>query len=289
VSSLDGRPVDIGIGARAIQALRSAGSPPPPPMRASAGELRSGSATASEALALEHAGYRPVAAVSGTAVCHIVSFIGYNGPTSVSNDLSTGMRLARSTAAARLAQAAARRGAAGVIDVRTSVEWRGAGTDHDVEISLTGTAVDGGGFASRRDPDAEPFMATLNGIEVARLAWSGWTPTGLAFGVAVRGFSRRRRRPFWTGGEAETLTEALYGARESAMRLLQADAVRQGADGVLGIAVTQNSHVWGRRAVEFAAVGTSVARTSAPEEIHPPEFGISLEDPRDEFVSDITR
>jgi uncharacterized protein YbjQ (UPF0145 family) len=173
--------------------------------------------------------------------------------------------------------------------VRATIEWHGEGTDHDVEISLTGTAVGGKGFAPRREPAAQPFIATLDGIEVARLAWSGWTPVGLAFGVAVRGFSWRRRRPFWTGGEAETLTQALYSAREAAMARLQSDALRAGADGVLGIAISQNSHVWGRRAVEFAAVGTSVARTSAPEEIYAPEFAISLDDARDQLITNLTR
>jgi uncharacterized protein YbjQ (UPF0145 family) len=281
MSALDETPAVVSLAARAIEALQL--HPASSPARSS--ELRSGSISASESLALEHAGYRTVAAVSGTAVCRIVSSIGLNGPTAISEDLSNGMHLARSTAARRLTQAAAQRGAAGVVDVRATITWRGGGTDHDVEISLTGTAVEGKGFAPRRDPAAEPFIATLNGIEVARLAWSGWTPVGLAFGVAVRGFSRRRPRPFWTGGEVETLTQALYSAREAAMAQLHADARRVGADGVLGIDITQNSHVWGRRAIEFAAVGTSVARTTAPEEIHAPEFAVSLEDVRTGLVT----
>jgi uncharacterized protein YbjQ (UPF0145 family) len=275
------------LGARAVGSLSShavddlrAGARNP--------EIRSGRASTSEALALEHAGYRPIAAISGTAVCLITNSIGYNGSSTVTENLSTGMELARSTAASRLAHAAAGHGAVGVIDVRTSIRWHGAGTSREVEISLTGTAVDGRGYRANRPASAEPFVATLNGVDIARLAWSGWIPVGLAFGVAVRGFSRRRRLPFWTGGEAAALTQALYEAREAAMRRLQAAAEHQHARGVLGIDIIQNAHVWGHRAVEFAAVGTAVARTGAAEEIHPPEFGISLETPRKGRVVDVS-
>lgn len=142
-----------------------------------------------------------------------------------------------------------------------------------------------------RSDDAEPFVATLNGVAVARLAWSGWTPVGLAVGLAVYAFGRRRafgRVGFsWQGGEASAATQAVYGARESAMQRLYGDAARLGAAGVLGIEVTQDSHVWGRRAVEFAAIGTAVARTSDEEEVHPPQFAISVAEPAEQLRTDL--
>jgi hypothetical protein len=58
---------------------------------------------------------------------------------------------------------------------------------------------------------------------------------------------------------------------------LDADARRLGADGVIGIDISQDNHVWGRRVMEFAAIGTAVGRTARSEELRDPEFAISLQ------------
>jgi uncharacterized protein YbjQ (UPF0145 family) len=58
--------------------------------------------------------------------------------------------------------------------------------------------------------------------------------------------------------ELRTQTQALYSARELAMSRMQEEGIRLGAAGVVGSRITESSHVWRHRLIEFLALGTAI-------------------------------
>jgi uncharacterized protein YbjQ (UPF0145 family) len=259
---------------------------------AASGPVHSGSLNSGELLALTRAGYQPAGLISGTSVTTIVTPWAARGRSGEIESLTTGMTTARNSAVERLIAAARALGAVGVVDVRPRLTWRGHRRSHSLELTLVGTAVTGKGAHPTATADLPPcFVATMDAVAVSRLAWSGWRPVGVVIGVSVFGFPRRRvsvlARSNWRGGEALHQTEALYGAREAAMIRVDADARSLGADGVLGMSLQQDAHVWGRRAVEISVIGTAVVRTHADEQIRIPELAFSLADPVTELRTDL--
>ena len=68
------------------------------------------------------------------------------------------------------------------------------------------------------------------------------------------------------GANTEMLnfTQAMYDAREIAMERMQAEAKSVGAEGIVGVTVTEQSWGWESHVIEYLAVGTAiVARPSA--------------------------
>jgi uncharacterized protein YbjQ (UPF0145 family) len=272
------------VARRAVEAARQTA--------ATSTSVTTGSLASAEVLALTRAGYQPAGLVSGTSVTTIVTGWAARGRAGEIDSLTIGMTTARSSAVERLIAAARALGAVGVVDVRPRLTWRGRRRSHSLELTLLGTAVTGKGAhltAAANVPAC--FVAAMDAVAVSRLAWSGWQPVGVVIGVSVFGFPRRRVSAFvhssWHGSEALHQTEALYGAREAAMARLDADARALGADGVLGISLQQDAHVWGRRAVEISVIGTAVVRTQGGEQIRIPELAFSLADPKDELRTDL--
>jgi uncharacterized protein YbjQ (UPF0145 family) len=58
--------------------------------------------------------------------------------------------------------------------------------------------------------------------------------------------------------EMPAFTQATYDAREIAMARMQAEAERDGAEGIVGVRIEEESFIWGEQAVEFLAQGTSI-------------------------------
>jgi uncharacterized protein YbjQ (UPF0145 family) len=258
----------------------------------SASSVSTGSLGSAELLAITRAGYQQAGLISGTSVTTIVTAWTARSQTGEIDSLTTGMATARKSAVERLIAAAHDLDAVGVVDVHARLIWRGHRRSHSLELTLVGTAVTGKGVHPTAATDHPAcFVASMDAVAVSRLAWSGWQPVGLVIGVSVFGFPRRRMSVLagsnWHGGEALHQTEALYGAREAAMDRLQADAHALGADGVLGISVQQDAHVWGRRAVELSAIGTAVVRTQGDEQMRVPELAFSLADPKAELRTDL--
>lgn len=232
-----------------------------------------------ETLALAHAGLRSLAVVSGTAVSRVSTALTSSSRLGEIKTLTSAMESARTHAVERLRAAAREYGANGVVGVQPRMRWRGHRRHHTLELTLVGTAVVTAPVAG---DDDGVFAATLDGVAVARLIWSGWQPVGLAVGVSVFGFPRRGLRSWlrsnWHGGEAAHPTSALYAAREAALRRLQDDALSLHAEGVLGVDLRHDQHIWGRRATELSVIGTAVARTSGEEALHTPAFTLSVAD-----------
>jgi uncharacterized protein YbjQ (UPF0145 family) len=63
--------------------------------------------------------------------------------------------------------------------------------------------------------------------------------------------------------EMVVYTEATYAARELALERMQAEAVERGGVGIVGARVEESNWGWGANAIEFFAVGTAVAPTTA--------------------------
>jgi uncharacterized protein YbjQ (UPF0145 family) len=122
------------------------------------------------------------------------------------------------------------------------------------------TATDGSDW---RTDEGVPFTSDLSGREFWTLIRAGYRPLGFVMGTCV--YHVGRRKPLRTLGqvghniELSTQTQALYSARELAMTRMQDEATIMGAAGVVGSHITESTHVWQHRLIEFLAVGTAIA------------------------------
>jgi uncharacterized protein YbjQ (UPF0145 family) len=80
------------------------------------------------------------------------------------------------------------------------------------------------------------------------------------------------------GPATANFTQALYDARELAMRRMQTEAQELGAEGIVGVSLSERSHGWGSHVIEFFALGTAIIASDDPGEIGPP---VPVLDPND--------
>jgi uncharacterized protein YbjQ (UPF0145 family) len=218
-----------------------------------------------EVLLVEEVGFEPVDLVIGSSYFHI----GWQYAPWTTNeemtDVSDVMRRARRLAMARLQEQVDACGADGVVGVRIDVEREG----HHAEFTAVGTAVrrrDGDG-AAWRDRRGLPFTSNLSGQDFWALARGGLRPVGLAFGVCVYHIAHATLsgwlQQLTANAEHIAFTQGLYDARELAMGRMQHEAHEAGAEGVVGVTVTEGSHGWDSHVREFLALGCAVARIGA--------------------------
>ncbi|MGH9128388.1 MAG: heavy metal-binding domain-containing protein [Acidimicrobiales bacterium] len=246
------------------------------------GRVFSSDLSVDEAILCKEVGYEPRGLVMGSAIYHVgYSFVGMNQNIEISA-LSKAMVQAREAAMSRLVEDARRVGGDGVIGVRLTIDMFEP-RHHLMEFVAIGTAVAAGPDAlTRGRSHGRPFTSDLSGQDFYLLQRAGYEPLGLAMGscvyhVAHQGLGR------WMGSaaqnvEIEPYTQAFYEARELAMERLQQEAIREGAEGVVGMTVTERSHAWGSRAIEFFAVGTSVRLVSDEHRMLAPRPAIPLDD-----------
>jgi uncharacterized protein YbjQ (UPF0145 family) len=101
------------------------------------------------------------------------------------------------------------------------------------------------------------FTSDLSVNEFLLVREAGFRPLGLVFGSSIYhvGFQMGR----WSKNqELETLTSAMYHARELAMSRMEAEASLLGADGVVGVRLDIEFKEFGNDLAEFIAVGTAV-------------------------------
>jgi uncharacterized protein YbjQ (UPF0145 family) len=108
------------------------------------------------------------------------------------------------------------------------------------------------------------FTAALNGQEIHLLTRAGYQPLGIVSGVCAyhvgrRGFSS------WANGINENQEMTIY-----------TEALELGADGVVGVTVTERTGVWGTHVIEFAAIGTAVALTGEAHQRLDPKMIMDL-------------
>jgi uncharacterized protein YbjQ (UPF0145 family) len=133
-----------------------------------------------------------------------------------------------------------------------------------LEFVAVGTAIKSSDGVSHRTPQGRPFTSHLNGQDFWTLHRHGWIPRSLVLGTCVYHIAHMSFRQMLSnlGQNAEMVnfSQAAYDAREIAMTRMQYEGQQVGADGVVGVTVSESAWAWGEHAIEFFAMGTSVSR-----------------------------
>jgi uncharacterized protein YbjQ (UPF0145 family) len=167
----------------------------------------------------------------------------------------------------------------GVVGVRLDIrfyDWgRGA-----AEFIAIGTAVKAR-QASYRTAAGKPFTSDLSGQDFWVLTQTGYAPLALVMGNCVYHVAHQSVAR-WIGNlgtnvELPNFTQALYEARELAMERMQQEAEQVGAQGIVGVAIEEKSHVWGSHTIEFLAIGTAVRPLREDHQVPPPAMVFSLD------------
>ena len=208
---------------------------------------------------LHGAGFEPIDLVMGVSVYHVgYQFTGIKQQSGAARpdrgDLSGALECDGAHAGR-----GRRPGADGVVGVR--LEWRHQGETASTSSSSPSappcaTPPKPGAY---RRPNGQAFSSHLSGQDMTTLLRSGFAPVAFVMGncvfhIAVQGFmqtlkqaGRNAEMPQWTQGN--------YEARELAMSRMQAEAERDGANGVVGV---------GLRDLELR-VGTCTRSSSMPQ------------------------
>lgn len=246
------------------------------------GRVFSSDLSVDEAILLKEVGYEPKGLVMGSAIYHVGYTFGTANQNMEVTALSQAMVKAREAAMSRLVDDARRVGGDGVIGVRLTIGMFDP-RHHLMEFVAIGTAVAAGPGALRRGRShRNPFTSDLSGQDFYLLQRAGYEPLGLAMGACVYHVAYQGMGA-WMGNQAqnveiESYTQAFYEARELAMERLQQEAIREGAEGVVGMSVTEHSHVWGSRAIEFFAIGTGVRLVADEHRMIAPRPVVPLDD-----------
>ena len=235
-----------------------------------------------EFLLFTEAGFDPVGLVVGSSIFHIGIQIA--GPTTSRelDTLSQAMYSARHLAMTRMEEEADQLGADGIVGVRLDIgryEWG----PNMAEFIAIGTAVKHRDGVLHRAPNGRPFQSDLSGQEFWTLLRTGHRPVGMVMGSCV--FHVGRRGPLRTIAqtgrniELPNYTQALYEARELAMQRMQTEAQELGAEGIVGVSLSERSHGWGSHVIEFFALGTAIVSTGEGTKIEPPVTVLDLNDP----------
>ena len=236
-----------------------------------------------EFLLVTEAGFDPVGLVVGSSIFHIGFQVA--GPTTSRelDVLSQAMYSARHLAMTRMEEEADQLGADGIVGVRLDIgryEWGPS----MAEFIAIGTAVKHRGGELHRAPNGRPFQSDLSGQEFWTLLRTGHRPVGMVMGSCV--FHVGRRGPLRTiaqtgrNVELPNYTQALYEARELAMQRMQSEAQELGAEGIVGVSLSERSHGWGSHVIEFFALGTAIVSTGEGTKIEPPVTVLDLNDAR---------
>ena len=107
------------------------------------------------------------------------------------------------------------------------------------------------------------FTSDLSVNEFLLVREAGFRPLGLVLGSSIYhvGFQVGR---WGKNQELDTLSQAMYHARELAMTRMEAEADQLGADGIVGVRLDIEFKEFGNDLAEFIAVGTAVSAESSP-------------------------
>lgn len=101
------------------------------------------------------------------------------------------------------------------------------------------------------------FTSDLSVSEYVLLGEAGFEPLGFVVGSSIYHVGLQIGR--WSqNAELQTLTQAMYNARELAMARMRAEADHLGADGIVGVLLRLQMYAWGQEVLEFVATGTAV-------------------------------
>src|SRR6202453_238717 len=117
--------------------------------------------------------------------------------------------------------------------------------------------------AMRRLAELEPgkagsiFTSDLSVNEFLLVREAGFRPLGMVLGSSIYHVGLQLGR--WSQNmELESLSQAMYHARELAMTRMEAEAAALDADGIVGVRLEIEFKEFGNDLAEFIAVGTAV-------------------------------
>lgn len=108
------------------------------------------------------------------------------------------------------------------------------------------------------------FSSDLSVDEAILLKETGYEPRGVVVGCSVFAVNLQVPSPM-RSYEVADVTNAMYGARESAMRRLRDRGAKAGGEGIIGVRLEVRP-LRAAYLVEFAAIGTAIARPGRPPE-----------------------
>jgi uncharacterized protein YbjQ (UPF0145 family) len=135
----------------------------------------------------------------------------------------------------------------------------------DAQPSAEGVPAD----AMRRLAELQPgrpgsiFTSDLSVNEFLLVREAGFKPIGLVLGSSIYHVGIQIGR-WGKNQELETLSQAMYHARELAMTRMEAEAAALGADGIVGVRLTVEAREFGNDVAEFIAIGTAVKADNPP-------------------------
>jgi uncharacterized protein YbjQ (UPF0145 family) len=101
------------------------------------------------------------------------------------------------------------------------------------------------------------FTSDLSVNEFLLVRQAGFRPLGLVLGTSIYHVGIQLGR--WSKNqELDTLSQAMYHARDLAMTRMEAEADVLGADGIVAVRLEVELKEWGADVAEFIAVGTAV-------------------------------
>ena len=215
----------------------------------------------SEFVLLEQLGVKPLGLVMGSSIYHVGIQYGNFYQNQELDYLTQAMYHARELAMTRMEEEAAVLGADGIVGVRLNVNaysWAEAA----LEFTALGTAIKAREGERYHTAHGKPFTSDLSAQDFYKLFQAGYVPAELVLGncvyhVAHQGFLQALRT-VGVNVELANYTQAIYDARELAMGRMQAEAEAHGAQGVVGMRITEQSWIWQPHVIEFMAIGTSI-------------------------------
>lgn len=101
------------------------------------------------------------------------------------------------------------------------------------------------------------FTSDLSVNEFLLVRQAGFRPLGMVLGTSIYHVGIQFSR--WSKNqELDTLSQAMYHARELAMTRMQLEADALGADGIVAVRLRVEIKEWGSDIAEFVAIGTAV-------------------------------
>ena len=230
---------------------------------------------------LKQAGFEPLGLVMGSSIYHIgYQFQAWNQSQEL-QVLTQAMYTAREYAMARMEAEADALGADGVVGVRLQYKRYPWGEEL-LEFQAVGTAVRSTGGGTWRTPAGKPFTSDLSGQDMWTLCQTGHAPVSFVLGTCVYHVAHQSMRQAWKtmgqNAEMPNFTQATYDAREIAMARMQAEAERDGAEGIVGVRIEEESFIWGEHAIEFLAMGTSIRPLSGRGPLPNPAVVVPMTD-----------
>lgn len=128
-----------------------------------------------------------------------------------------------------------------------------------MDTSEAGLPVDAMTRLNELKPDqpGSIFTSDLSVNEFLLVRQAGFRPLGMVLGTSIYHVGMQFGR-WGKNQEMDTLSQAMYHARELAMNRMEAEANVLGADGIVAVRLRVELKEWGSDVAEFIAIGTAV-------------------------------